>query len=203
MADYTKLSLAQAILASVDSIIKAQIHASRSFLSSILQMGFGHQGLDDEGNILNDENKSDNLYRLEFIQEREINGEIKKYRVSVPTLAALPMNPLMIHDAQIDFKMKITSIEPEKIFGIGTEEEMRTKDKNKWHAGKRPWFLVEEPKSFIGEIRNENEKSDCGFIGVKINIGSIDVPDALGTYINALSEFSIAEPLDDQGVENV
>ncbi|MDC7125204.1 MAG: DUF2589 domain-containing protein [Spirochaetales bacterium] len=202
MADNSKISLAQAILASVDSIVKAQIHASRSFLSSIMQMGFGHQGIDENGNIINNSENVDELYRLEFIQEREINGEVKKYRVSVPTLAALPMNPLMINDAEIDFKMKITTIESEKGYGPGTEEKMKEKDKDKWNPGKRPWFLVEDPKSFVGEIAPNSDKNDSGFIGVKINIGTVDVPDALSKYINSLSEFSIAEPLKNNGGKN-
>ena len=202
MADHSRMSLAQAILATVDAIMKAQVHASRSFLSSILQMGFGHKGIDEDGHVIMGGEGTDDLYRLEFVQEREVNGKISRYKVSVPTLAALPINPLMIHDAEIDFRMKISHVEPVKAQGPATEADQKGRDKGTWDAGKRPWFLVEEPKSFVGEIVQGSDKNDSGFIGVKMNLGTVEVPDALGKYINSLSEFSIAEPLEDNGGKN-
>src|SRR3569833_22533 len=37
------VSLSQALLAPLDSIFKAQIHAARSFLNLLLQLGYGHR----------------------------------------------------------------------------------------------------------------------------------------------------------------
>src|SRR4051812_22916894 len=39
----TVLSLSQALLAPLDAILKAQLHASRSFLNFLLQIGYPHQ----------------------------------------------------------------------------------------------------------------------------------------------------------------
>ena len=47
-----ELTLSAALLAPLNSIFEAQIHAARSFLSFILQMGFKHQYSEDEINAL-------------------------------------------------------------------------------------------------------------------------------------------------------
>src|SRR3569833_4616551 len=43
------VSLSQALLAPLDSIFKAQIHAARSFLNLLLQLGYGHRPDNREG----------------------------------------------------------------------------------------------------------------------------------------------------------
>src|SRR3569832_2523667 len=43
------VSLSQALLAPLDSIFKAQIHAARSFLNLLLQLGYGHRPVNREG----------------------------------------------------------------------------------------------------------------------------------------------------------
>jgi hypothetical protein len=56
--DGNTLSLAQALLAPLNSIFEAQVHASRAFLNFFLQMGFRHQYTPDDLEALN-ANKED------------------------------------------------------------------------------------------------------------------------------------------------
>jgi len=47
-ASFTELNLSEALLAPLNAIFEAQVHAARSFLSFILQMGFRHKYSNDE-----------------------------------------------------------------------------------------------------------------------------------------------------------
>src|SRR3954463_3483482 len=42
-ASETILSMSQALLAPLDAILKAQVHAARSFLNFLMQIGYPHQ----------------------------------------------------------------------------------------------------------------------------------------------------------------
>jgi hypothetical protein len=70
------VSLSQTILTLLDSVFRAQIHASRSFLSQLLQIGFPHDSRQSENNANTvDDGKfnpeTDKPYSLDFYQEME------------------------------------------------------------------------------------------------------------------------------------
>ena len=47
-ASLSEISLSQAILAPLDALFKAQVHAARSFLNLLLQIGYPHGELDKD-----------------------------------------------------------------------------------------------------------------------------------------------------------
>ncbi len=64
-ASVADISLSQVLLAPLDAIFKAQIHAARSFINMLLQLGYKHQSVDEKGNATGETN-ADNLYMMEF-----------------------------------------------------------------------------------------------------------------------------------------
>jgi hypothetical protein len=90
----SSLSLSEALLAPLNSIFEAQIHASRSFLSFFLQMGFRHKYSEAEKEVLKknpDENKDILLY-LE--QEKKAKEEIDQLKRQLEELKQIDkLNP--------------------------------------------------------------------------------------------------------------
>lgn len=66
----SKLSLSAAILAPLNAIFEAQVHAARSFLSFILQMGFRHKYSEEEKRRLRESSETDPKI-LERLKEEE------------------------------------------------------------------------------------------------------------------------------------
>lgn len=80
---YSKLNLSEALLAPLNAIFEAQVHAARSFLSFILQMGFRHKYTPTEIKNLEDDvkDKDANEKVLATIREEEKDRkEIKRLR---------------------------------------------------------------------------------------------------------------------------
>jgi hypothetical protein len=79
-ASFTELNLSEALLAPLNAIFEAQVHAARSFLSFILQMGFRHKYSKEEIDKLK-ENETDNKDILDNIKaEQNDRKEIDKLR---------------------------------------------------------------------------------------------------------------------------
>lgn len=203
MAENKKtITLSQAVLAPVNSILQAQVHAARSFLSMILQMGFPHKAVNDAGLSAENQRSADHLYRLSFIQEKFDNdGNSKKYEVSIPTIAALPLNPLAIEEAEVEFSMNL-----ERQYTVRKQySKAQTKsqggfaDETIFNDETRPWYLIDEPVELKGSI-GEN-KSDGSQINVRLKMGKGDVPEELGRFIASLSDFSTAKPITDDQQE--
>lgn len=74
-ASNTNLTLSAAILAPLNAIFEAQVHAARSFLSFILQMGFRHKYSESEKEELR-KNPEENKSILSEIDEEEKDREI-------------------------------------------------------------------------------------------------------------------------------
>lgn len=195
-SDQSQLTLNQAILSSVNAILQAQVHAARSFLNMVLQMGFPHQNIDDDGkNIEHPDQRTDQdqLYRLEFIQEQQTENEtIKKYKISIPTIAALPLNPLAIDQAEVDFTMKLSKIYSENPQFSDAQNAVKSTT-DKYTASKRPWYLIDDPVTFRGSIGSHSKKGDSSEISVKIKLASVEVPDQLKRFIASAGDFSKVE----------
>lgn len=74
-ASNTDLSLSAAILAPLNAIFEAQVHAARSFLSFILQMGFRHKYSESEKEALR-KNPEGNKDILDQLNQEERDKEI-------------------------------------------------------------------------------------------------------------------------------
>jgi len=78
--DNSSLSLSAAILAPLNAIFEAQVHAARSFLSFILQMGFRHKYLDSDIAKLDSEKENDKKILDEIEKEKEAQNKISFLR---------------------------------------------------------------------------------------------------------------------------
>ena len=176
------ISLSQAILAPLDAVLKGQIHAARSFLNFVLQMGYPHYPVDESGNPIPKENltaeeqkKYDTLYNLEFYHETATDNQSRRQKVSIPALALVPVAPLAVESAEFTFDIAVSHIYRHRQIqrsegkALGMEgEAAKKKDPKKEQATKatpnqkpeeeafgphyRPWFLVENPISIRGAI---------------------------------------------------
>lgn len=196
--DRSALTLNQAILAPIEAVLQAQVHSARSFLNLILQMGFDHKPLDEKGKEQVEKDDS-GIYRLSFVDTQiDSEGNNKKYRVSIPTISALPLNPLAIKETEIEFKMDLeNSYEPQNQLSKSRSKETEGKE-GEFDKTYRPWQLVEDPVQFKGTISPNNANSGTSQISVKIKMGETQVPDSLRKFISSVSDFSKAELLPDE-----
>lgn len=73
-ASFTNLNLSEALLAPLNAIFEAQVHASRSFLSFVLQMGFRQKHSESEIHRL----KSNPVKNSEILKKVEMEVEDRK-----------------------------------------------------------------------------------------------------------------------------
>lgn len=81
-ASINKLNLSEALLAPLNAIFEAQVHAARSFLSFVLQMGFRHKYSEDEIKKLRlDTNNEESLEIVKnYDEEQTDRGTISQLR---------------------------------------------------------------------------------------------------------------------------
>lgn len=183
----TSLTLEQAMLAPLDSILKAQLHSARSFLNLLLQLGYPHQSQGSDGTP----------YRLEFDFEQD--GELQ--RVSVPALSLVPISPLAVDSARVQLEMSAKRVVRQSQIRDSETEKVKS-DKN---AGKtaydrynRPWFLVDKPVNIEGDIVAPQEgeaakhSESRSAIKIDINVKSIPLPSGLDKLLSSLSNMSTA-----------
>lgn len=85
--DSNILTLSEALLAPLESIFKAQVHAARSFLSFILQMGFRHKYSEDDIKYLKESDTEESREILAKIDEEKNEMQlIKELRDRLHTL---------------------------------------------------------------------------------------------------------------------
>ena len=138
------VGLSQVLLAPLDSIFKAQIHAARSFLNLVLQMGFPHVGVDSQGDPINEDQVNQPKPEL-YYQEFEINTldsdrKPVKAKIKIPALALVPLNPLSIEEASFDLDFKITHVEKHQQIQSSESEALKKEDissKKKYDESKR------------------------------------------------------------------
>ncbi|AJQ95538.1 hypothetical Protein YC6258_03502 [Gynuella sunshinyii YC6258] len=190
--DKSRLTLSQAVLAPINSILQAQVHASRSFLNLIFQMGFGHKAIDDSGNVTDQSENTDTMYRFDYIQEKyDSQGNLKKYKVSIPVLAALPLNPLVIEEAEVQFSMTLANeYRSQKQFSESGQKAKATKVDEKYRETNRPWYVVDNPVDLLGSIGDES--TNGAKIDIRLKVGKGDLPAELKKFIATASDFGMA-----------
>lgn len=184
----TRLTLEQALLAPLDSILKAQLHSARSFLNLLLQLGYPHE---------QDGNNDGSPYSLDFkfVQEGETQ------QLSVPALALVPISPLAVESANFQLEMSARRIVKQAQIreSEGNKSNKQEGDKNydRYH---RPWFLVDKPVNIEGDIvsgsQSGNSQQDTqSAIKININVKSIAMPSGLDKLISSLGNMAQVTPV--------
>lgn len=215
------LSLSQVVLAPLDALFKAQVHAARSFLSLLLQVGFRHKG---------DGSREDEAFAWEFhIPYTEpVTGKRSTARVRVPTLALAPLQPLSIASADYEVELMVRRVGRHKQFQrtrakAALEQEKRPTDPEavrQEQEAPRPWYLVENPISIRGTLgeapspttlgpseaaeegagekalRDEQRatRARYGRVKVKVHVDRVPVPAGLSRLLTTLTESITLEP---------
>jgi hypothetical protein len=193
-ASMSEISLSQAILAPLDALFKAQVHAARSFLNLLLQIGYPHVELDKDGNpIQSDEDKSA-VYTQDFAFTDQDGNHMK---VSIPSLALVPIAPLTIEDASFKLNFKVEKNEAHSQIQASEKEVTSAERSNNtgWDETNRPWYLVKDPVSFRGNIspagdKSESSQSSSSVINIEINLSRQPLPSGLDKLLTALQQSS-------------
>lgn len=192
------ISLSQAILAPLSAVMKAQVHAARATLNMLLQIGYPHQpppggGMEETepGAPLPPVPAGKPQYTIDFIHEHMVDGRLRRQRVSIPTLALVPVAPLAVESASFSFEMAVKEIG--KHSQLKASEEKEANDR-------RPWYLVHEPISIRGMITQAGTEKDAeasreAALRVEIKVGSMRMPAGLDRLLTTLTQMVAVEDL--------
>ncbi len=185
----TRLTLEQALLAPLDSILKAQLHSARSFLNLLLQLGYPHREDTGDGHP----------YSLEFKFSKD--GETQK--LSVPALSLVPIAPLAVDSAQFELEMSARRVvrhaQIRESEGDKAVSSRAGKNFDRYH---RPWFLVDKPVNIEGDIVSTptgeaaKHRESQSAIKININVKSIPLPAGLDKLLTSMTNMSQILPVD-------
>jgi hypothetical protein len=207
------ITLSAALLAPLNAIFEAQVHAARAFLSFILQMGFRYQYSEKEKDELKkdpDKNKEllDEIEAVDVAKKRILELESKDTLTIKETkeLWALKVEWDELRMQKFDYfddkgnptsiyipNLAILPIKPLGVENANFKFELNvkkfTEDYNqmgtvKGASGERPWFLI-KPKRIRGEFGKSegNEKS----IKIEVNVSTTDMPYGLDKLLTSLT----------------
>jgi hypothetical protein len=201
-ASSTAVSLGQALLAPLDAIFKSQIHAARSFLSLLLQMGTPHVPVNKEGNLDQEKMNTQSMYMQEFsFESTDEAGNSRISKVSIPTLSLIPVTALAIDSAEFQLEFRVTQIERHRQIQA-SEKDVTEKEKTNasYDEFSRPWYLVKEPISLRGMVAaptskdSSSENTSDSTIKINIKIGKQAMPAGLDRLLTTMNQVSkIAE----------
>ena len=210
-ASIAEISLSQAILAPLDALFKAQVHAARSFLNLLLQIGYPnvecdkngspiihpHIELDPQGNPVSSgpETKPKLVYTEDFFTADQDGNKMK---VSIPALALVPITPLTIDNAsfKLNFKVENNDVHTQMQASEKKITDAEKANGSGWDETKRPWFLVSDPVSFRGNVapsaneKSESSQSSSSVINIEINLCRQPLPSGLDKLLTFLQESS-------------
>lgn len=189
------VSLSQAILAPLDALAKAQVHAARSFLNFVMQIGYPHR---TEGASPND---GEALYCQDFqVEQVSLNSqgqaERKQLNLRVPTLALVPLQPLNIESAQFSVELVISDIEPHQQMQSSEVEALKTEPQTFDRpptSQPRPWYLVSEPLSIRGTLTHPGDgkaQERNASIKIDVTVKSGPTPAGLAKLLTSLTQAS-------------
>lgn len=183
--DNIVVSLSQALLAPLDALFKAQVHASRSFLNLVMQLGYpGEPKKDANGKPLPGQPDPDKPIMLNFTYTAPdpVSNVSREYCVNVPQLALVPLNTLNIDSAEFKLGLSVSHVDDHV-----QNQESRGDER------KRPWFLVSNPISMKGTISShsdsmKNSDSSTTNVDISVTLKSAAVPAALDNLLTALTK---------------
>lgn len=186
------ISLSQAILAPLDALAKAQVHAARSFLNLVLQIGYPDG---DAGSSYSQK------FRIDSDSGRLIE-------IAVPTLALVPLQPLGIESANFTLEMVIREVGHHQQMSASKIAESATKDSNAAEKpdmrsqvdGKpspphepRPWYLVSEPISVRGSLAPPGDgetTQKLSSIKMEVKLSRLPTPAGLQKLLTSMTQHS-------------
>jgi len=181
----TDISLDQALLAPLDSILKAQLHSARSFLNLLLQLGYR-----DESDPLFDGKP----FSLTFTQQGA-DGALQE--ISVPALSLVPIAPLAVESANFDLEMAVRKIANARQLRASTVAGEEA-------TANRPWYLVDKPVDIRGVIAPPSAPTDASrheamsSIKISIKVKSVPMPSGLDKLLTSLTQMGhvrdVSEP---------
>lgn len=196
-AEKEQLTLSQVILSPLDSIFQAQIHAARSFLNMLLQIGYPHLIIDNETGHPSTDPKvnppaNHKPYEIDFkFSQNDADGKTQNYKASIPALALVPLNSLAISDAEFNFGLKVKTIEDFEQIQEAQRKEVEDKEE-KGASTRRKWNLVKDPISLRGTISSpSNEMKDTSqeaIIDISIKLAKTPIPAALDNLLVSLTK---------------
>jgi hypothetical protein len=169
--EQAELTLEEALLAPLDAIFRAQVHAARSLLSFLLQMGYPDEK--------DPENPTKPAWPLKFLHERvREDGTPERHIVQMPALALVPVAPLAVQDAKFKFKMAVTS--------VTSDYQQYQQDRKK--EAKPPWWLI-QPRVVRGTLLPEQASTtDARSIEIEINVAKTPQPAGLEKLLTSLTQ---------------
>lgn len=187
-AAISEISLSQVLLAPLDAIFKAQIHAARSFLNMILQIGYPHRPVGEDGRPLSGDGVP---YNQEFCYYAEIDGKRHPFKVSMPALALVPVAPLAVESATFKLEMRVESVQ--KHNQMQASEEKSIREETGFDQTKRPWFLVSDPISIRGNLapsgaEGEEQAAKGASIQIEVKVGKTPMPAGLNKLLTFMTE---------------
>jgi len=190
------VSLSQVVLAPVDALLKAQLHASRSFLNMLLQLGYPHQSpapgdADPDPGATPTPPADGKPYTLTFVQEHVVNGVPRQQKLSLPALALVPINPLAVESASFSFDLAVREVGPHQQLKVSEADEA---------AQARPWYLVHEPVSILGALapagKAPDEKGGADSetaMHIELKVGATKIPAGLDRLLTTLTQTATLE----------
>ena len=208
----TVVSLSQILLAPLDAIFKAQVHAGRSFLNFLLQLSYDYKpepsressALGAAG-VPSVPKRPDTIHSVDFVQEvpgplvdGKTTGPPRLQKVSVPALALVPLRPLSIQEAEVALAMEVTF--------IGEHRQTRKAERDKASADtaasgskpEHPWYLVDHPISLRGHVASDTDKTagDRPMIRVSMKLGVVPTPSGLDKLLTTLTQSANVADID-------
>lgn len=190
------ISLSQLISGPLESLLKAQTHAARSFLNMILQLGYPHIPIDDEGNqtkaVTDDEQR---LYLQEFkIETTGADGKPQTSVLKVPALALVPLAPLSIDEADFQVEFRVSHVYKHQQMQESEKPALRAE--GKYDEYRRPWYLVKDPISIRGviapkvseEVKEDNSEESS--IKINIKVTRQPMPAGIDKILTSLTQLS-------------
>ena len=205
-ASQAVISLSQALLAPLDAIFKAQIHAARSFLNMLLQLGYAHCPYDTNADDpLQSPSERDAAatktsnrevpahsgvpYTLDFCHDFQMNGETRRQKISIPALALIPVAPLAVESAEFNFNMDIRQIRKHRQMQKSERNTIKAHE-TRYDEHSRPWYLVDQPISMQGHIAAspDGETHRGASIRIEVKISRVLPSSGLTKLLTTLTE---------------
>lgn len=194
-ANETMISLSQVLLAPLDALFKAQVHAARSFLNFILQLSYDHKDERPGGPA---PAHPDRIYSVDFVHEvpapparagEPSRGTIMQ-KVSVPALSLVPLRPLTVEEAEFNLAMEVTWIAPHR---QTRQNERQAAVKDAKASGEdRPWYLVDDPISLRGHVApdrgGEQVQGENPVIKINVKVSPTPLPSGLEKLLATLTQ---------------
>ncbi len=190
------ISLSQLISGPLESLLKAQVHAARSFLNMILQLGYPHIEVDENGAPKKDvPADQQRLYMQEFmVDTKNLQGETKTAVLRLPALSLVPLAPLSIDQADFQIDFKVSHIyKHQQMQASNTDKTDKEKNFDEYH---RPWYLINDPISIRGVLASKvsdemkEDNSDESSIKITIKVSRQAMPAGIDKLLTSLTQLN-------------